>query len=392
MKIKTCLGPGCENEFEAFPINKKYCSITCKNNARYDREDEDYSVLYDTSSDPVYKNAEVGMDFYSEEDESSNKFLRSEVSRLQRLVEKYKNSADQTYQGILDALSDNVKRIKIDPPKKTKATRAKELVLNPWNSDLQLGKVSPTYDSNIAAERVELYTDKILQYYTDYSSEYSITTAHVYFLGDIVEGENIFPTQPHLLDTSVFRQATVDGPSIYGAQLRRLLEVVDKVRVVGVIGNHGRLSRYANPESNMDRVLYQVLYWMFHDEPRIEFDIPQGHGESSFWAVDSIGKYSTLLVHGDQFGPPTTQNTYVKKIPAWRSGGIPVPFQDVAMGHYHQNVKLTIGNSVVRIAGSPESYNTFAQERLGVMGRPSQHLQLVDPESGVYWENDIYLD
>jgi hypothetical protein len=385
--LVTCAGPNCNVEFLRFPANKKYCSPECKRDAENDRR----SAYSFTTYDQVRSSYQFDT---SDEIFQRNEFLRKENARLLNAHDKYKNSYDEAFDLIMKTVKENVQSIQIPFKKEQNKNLAKrpELVFNPWNSDTQIGKVTPTYNTQKAYENVELYTDYIIEHYNDFSQLYNINKAHVYFLGDIVEGENIFPTQPHLIDTSVFRQATVDGPQMYGQQLRRLLEKFEHVRVVCVIGNHGRLGRYSNPESNMDRVLYQTLYWMFHDEPRIEFVIPQGHGESMFWAVDSIGDYSTLLIHGDQLGPPSTQNTYAKKIPSWKAGGIPTPFNDVAMGHYHQNVKLTLGDTVVRISGSPESYNTFAQERLGVMGRPSQHLQIVDPKSGVFWESDIYLD
>jgi DNA repair exonuclease SbcCD nuclease subunit len=76
----------------------------------------------------------------------------------------------------------------------------------------------------------------------------------------------------------------------------------------------------------------------------------------------------------------------------WKDGAIPEQFQDVYMGHYHQSVKATLGTTMLRVAGSPESYNTFAQEVLAAMGRPSQPLQFVHPQQGVTAEYTTYLD
>jgi hypothetical protein len=401
-ELVSCARTGCPNEFVRFPSNKKYCGQQCKREAENSRRyfttstftsasepidfiDDD---IYDPIEDVTQLSAEVSQLY------QKNVFLRKENTRLYNLSEKYKNSSNEAFDIILETIKNNVKSIQVNPTRTTSkvSDKAPKLVFNPWNSDTQIGKVTPAYSTQKAYENVELYTDYVIDHYKDFSQLYNISAIHVYFLGDIVEGENIFPTQPHLLDSSVFRQATIDGPQMYGEQLRRLLELGPPINVTAVIGNHGRLGRYANSESNMDRVLYQTLYWMFLNEPRINFKIPQGHGESMFWAVDDIGDYSTLLVHGDQFGPPSTQTSYAKKVLSWKAGGIPVKFDDVAMGHYHQNVKMSLGTTVVRISGSTESYNTYAQERIGVMSRPSQHLQIVDPKSGVFWESDIFLD
>lgn len=392
----VCANPECDNEFAAFPINKKFCSITCKRKMEAATKRLSFIASYEAEEDndliPVdhYDTTEALTVSYGD----SVEWLRKENTRLNNLVNKYKNNSSEVYSHILDAVRANAQQITVKPPKARKFDPARPtLICNPWNADYQLGKRTPTYDTQTAIERIELYTDHILQHTEDFhAAGYQMNTAHVYFLGDIVEGEQIFPAQAYTIDSSIYEQVAKTGPTICGAQLRRLLEVFDRVHVVGVIGNHGRISKFSNPETNMDRMLYKILEHMFAYEPRITFNIPDGHGESMFWAVDSIGEYSTLLVHGDQFPPPSSLHQYWKKILGWKTSGIPVAFDDVAIGHYHQNTKFTLGDTVVRISGSPESHNTFAQERIGVMGRPSQHLQMVNPQVGVFWESDIYLD
>lgn len=354
-----------------------------------------YSEDSDITSGSLYDIIDVTpFNNYQDKDDVIQ-FLRKENTRLNNLVDKHKNIANEIWNRMFDVVRQEVSQITVKPPKDKGVKRGKrpELVCNPWNADTQLGKKTPTYNSDVAAERVELYTDKIIDYTDIFSSGgWDVRTAHVYFLGDIVEGEGIFPTQPYTLDSSLYEQVCKNGPSIYGSQLRRLLEVFDHVHVAACIGNHGNLTRYNNPETNMDRMLYKILQHMFAEEPRISFDIPDGNGERMFWVVDSIGDYSTLLVHGDQFPPPMSAHQYLKKILGWKTSGITAKFDDVAMGHYHQNTKFTFGQTVVRVSGSTESHNTFAQERLGVMGRPSQHMQMVDPNSGVFWESDVFLD
>ena len=77
-------------------------------------------------------------------------------------------------------------------------------------------------------------------------------------LGDIVEGELIFPGQSHLIDSSLYRQVTVDGPRIMHTFFSILLENFKEVEVYWVIGNHGALGgrsrRDYNPETNADRM------------------------------------------------------------------------------------------------------------------------------------------
>ena len=59
---------------------------------------------------------------------------------------------------------------------------------------------------------------------------------------------------------------------------------------------------------------------------------------------------------------------------------------------YHQKFKMTIGSSTLRISGSPESHNTYAQEYFNSMSTPCQDLLYVHPKNGITSEYTIWLD
>ena len=255
---------------------------------------------------------------------------------------------------------------------------------------------TPTYNSEICRERIDIFGEKVIKLTDIQRSDHPVNVAHIHALGDIVEGEDIFVSQAYELDSSLYRQI-ITGVEITADFLRRMLSEFEYVKFVGVIGNHGRLNKKAgdtyNPESNMDRLVYKFTSMLFADEPRVEFHIPDGPGSRNFYAVDNIGEYSVMLIHGDQFPVPTSGHGYVKKVLGWKNSGIHEDFREVIAGHYHQNTKMTIGDVVLRIAGTPESDNHYASERLGMMGRPSQHLQFVSPSKGIVTaEYDIWLD
>lgn len=341
---------------------------------------------------------------YAEEDETesfSNKFdlLRSENRRLAKAVDKYKNVKDEAvlavYQAAYDAFSSfDMPQIK-SPSIKSAKTGTPETAVAVF-ADWQLGKVTPTYNSDILGRRIETYTEKLLDITQLQRADHPVDNLHVWLLGDIVEGEEIFPGQSHLIDSGLYRQVGINGPEIISTFLKTALENFKHVHVTGVIGNHGavggRARKQHDPETNMDRLLYKIVELIFKDEPRITFNIPDGKGERNFYAVDNIGNYSSLLIHGDQMPAPTSYYGYYKKVMGWKDGAIPEHFDDVFMGHYHQQFKMTIGSGLLRISGSPESHNTYAQEYFSSMSRPCQHLMYIHPENGVTSEYSIWLD
>jgi hypothetical protein len=340
------------------------------------------------------------MDLDGEELVEQVEFLRRENKRLKNLATKYKANhnemADAVYSAAYEALSRvEVKQVK--PPNLSPSSKGTTSeVCNPFWSDWQLGKRTPSYNTDITIERVERLVDKTIRLTHIQRSEHPVDTAHVYMLGDMVEGEEIFAGQQWTIDSGLYHQVTNCVQLMVDA-LRRMLSEFETVHVVGVEGNHGRCggrnSRNYHPDTNFDRMAYKFASMMFQDEPRISFDITEGRGEANYYAVDNIGNYGTLLVHGDDFPSPTALHSYHKKVLGWRNGGIKEPFLDVAMGHYHQNLKMTIGTSTLRINGTTESDNLFAGRVVAAMGRPSQHLQYVHPSRGeVTAEYDIYLD
>lgn len=386
-----CAAPECEESFQKSVHNQLYCSSSCKRDAENARRRRDLARDVAAAIAPSY-----GFDVDVDEDEQLE-FLRTENRRLQNLYIKHKlNSNEQVnaiYQAAFDAFS-GLALSPVKPPKLTK-TSAEEEVANPVIADWQVGKKTLSYNSDVCAERIGVFGDKIERITNIQRSDHPVRRAHVYALGDMVEGEDIFPGQAFEIDSSLYRQV-VTGVEITTDFLRRMLSLFETVHFAGVIGNHGLLSSKGrgkyNPETNMDRLMYKFISMLFADEPRITFDIPDGAGESNFYTVDYIGDYGTLLMHGDQLGQPTSAHSYYKKVLGWKDTGVPERFDDVFIGHWHQNTKLTLGTTVLRIAGTPESDNTYAQERLGVMGRPSQHLQFVHPDRGVTAEYDVYLD
>jgi hypothetical protein len=390
-ELEICAAPECDEEFLKSVHNQIYCNPQCKRDAENIRRRRDLAKDVAAALAPSY-----GIE-NDDEHEDQLTFLRKENRRLHNLYMKHKHNSQEQVDAIYSAAYDALSTMEIAPVRPPKIARSSntEEVANPVVADWQIGKKTASYNSDVCAERIDLFGEKIQKITEIQRSDHPVRRANVYALGDMVEGEDIFPGQTFEIDASLYRQV-VSGVEILSDFLRRMLSTFETVHFAGVIGNHGLLSSRNrgnyNPETNMDRLLYKFVSMLFADEPRISFNIPDGPGESNFYTVDYIGQYGTLLMHGDQLGQPTSAHSYYKKVLGWKDTGVPERFDDVFIGHWHQNTKLTLGTTVLRIAGTPESDNTYAQERLGVMGRPSQHLQFVHPEKGVTCEYDIYLD
>lgn len=274
-------------------------------------------------------------------------------------------------------------------------------------ADWQLGKITPDYDSDVTRERVMRYVEKVARITEIQRKDHPVNEARLWVLGDIVEGEQIFPGQEYLIDSGLIDQIHTNGLEIMRNMIYGLLEIFPTVHVVGVIGNHGRIGsrgRQYHPGTNADRMLYRTVKQWFEaaGEERVTFHIPESiKGDRGWYAVDHVGNYSALLVHGDQFrggasfaGLP--YYSFTKKVLNWRdmtiSGEMP-EFKDVYSGHWHTDARVPVGTSTLRVAGTPESYNMWSIETLARTGRPSQLLLFAHPERGIITsEYVVYLD
>ena len=328
--------------------------------------------------------------------------LRASLTRTLRQLEAAKASKAELVEAVYRAAHDAATALTFSPvprpPKRGKARNAEVAVA--MLSDWQLGKVTPDYNSDVCEQRIRAYAAKIIELTEIQRADHPVNDCHVWLLGDIVEGELVFPGQAHRIDGGLYRQVALNGPRILGDFLRTMLSAFEQVTVYAVIGNHGAIGglfrREMAPDTNADRMLYRIVADRFSDQPRISFTIPDAAGERSWYAIDQIGNYSCLLFHGDQVRGGFAGFPWyglAKKIWGWKSGAIPEHFDDAAMGHFHQPTRATLNTTTVRVNGSTESMNTYAQEQLAAMGRPAQWLMFVHPDKGmVTAEYNVWLD
>jgi len=376
-------------------ILSQFSNVERKTEEEIQRQFSYVSETDTDTDDPDLSSSDFSVNFRDD----TIQYLRNENKRLAKLIYKAKNNQKESYIGAYQAAYDafsgfELPKIKTPTIRNVKNSTPETAVA--VFADWQMGKVTPDYNTEVLEKRIELYTEKLIEITEIQRLHHNVDDLHVWLLGDIVEGEEVFGGQSHLIDSGLYRQVGINGPRILSKFFTTALENFKRVHVTGIIGNHGavggKLRKAHDPETNMDRLLYKIMELIFAKEDRITFNIPDGKGERNWYSVQNIGNYSCLLIHGDQLPAPTSYYGYFKKIMGWKDGAIPEHFDDVFMGHYHQEFKMTIGSTILRLSGSTESYNTYAQEFFSSMSRPCQHLMYIHPERGVTSEYSIWLD
>lgn len=131
-------------------------------------------------------------------------------------------------------------------------------------SDLHIGEVTKRnnkviFDLNIAKQDLSNIVDQFIN--APELVGYTVDECVVLLVGDIIDGELIFPAQSFETDGHAFEQVRVAVEIIYKL-LTRLSEKFPVVNVYCAPGNHGRSSKIHHQMSNWDNVIYFGLQLM----------------------------------------------------------------------------------------------------------------------------------
>lgn len=324
--------------------------------------------------------------------------VKRERDRLARQLHEVKHKQADYLATVEEAVRDSIERIEIAPvplpaDSVLRAARGQDTTTGAEYavallSDLQTGKITPDYNTEVCRERVAAYAEKVIELAKIQELHHPVRHCIVAMLGDMVEGVDIFPGQQWLIDSTLYDQLLNTTPVIIVDFIRHLLTHFDSVAVYAVDGNHGRIGRKGNfgPADNADRMVYRIVDLMLRDEPRFRMHMRDPHGERNWYLKMDLGAYSALLIHGDQIRGHSGFPWYGlgKKVQGWGSGalGDDSGFLDVFMGHYHQLARVPLNHRAVWVNGSTESTNTYAAESLAAQSEPAQWLLFVDPRKG----------
>lgn len=330
--------------------------------------------------------------------------LRKANLNLQTKLIKAKSKVDDlvaaTQEAAYEAVITLGNKPALTPKKDTRKARAQVAL---WHlTDWQGGKKTPTYNSEVMAERVSLFVERAEKLTNAQRQDHPIKHCVIAFGGDMVEGVSFnFPTQPFEIDQTIFGQYVTVSKTIVET-VKQALRIYETVTVIPEWGNHGRIgsTRDVVPRSdNFDRMVYELAKQVLAGEPRLTWqDCPEDIQRIWIPPNTSAGKgYRALLIHGDEIGRNgfASPATLVSAVARWQSGAYPWEFTDVYTGHYHNHLEFSLPNGMGSVyqTGSTESENRYASVLLAATAVPSQRLHFIDPDKGrVTTTHKVWLD
>jgi hypothetical protein len=333
-----------------------------------------------------------------EEDSYAIQLLKKTVKDLKKKVEGLASGNELITEAVAEAYTEPPDLI-IPKVRGSRDRRKNEEIAVLHLSDLHIGKTTSSFDSLIAEQRLLLLAEKVKQISEVRRSSAKIDQLRIYLGGDMIEGEDIFATQAHLIDQSLFDQAVKNGPAIIAKTIISLLEVFQKIHICTVPGNHGRngsKGTRSHPRTNWDNVCYEILKLHLlgangsrkETKNRITMEI-----SDEFYVVDRIYEWGNLMVHGHEIrGGFAGLPWYgvAKKAWGWIDS-IPIPWDYLWFGHFHTYASATLNHRIFLANGTIESDNDFAQQNMSAAGFPCQRLCFFDKNNGLISDNQVYL-
>ena len=325
-----------------------------------------------------------------------------ERQHKKELVEAVRENSFRTF--ISDTIRENVLPMPpvsiVRPTKKSKTPNIRYpfLHFSDWHFE-ELVSLDATlglnkYDIPTACRRLWRVVQVIREWKKDleYSGRFALPELVIGLNGDFLTG-TLHGLERHSDAPNVVRAALACGDLIAMA-IRDLASDFDRVKVYGVVGNHGRLPDSKkvptkDPTRSWDFVAYQIAKRRLEHMPNIEFFLPDAYGVlfevGGFWSYMAHGNFipNNLGVVG--YGVRRFTSSLASNLQA-----VGKPLKYAFFGHWHSSqasefagVEAFIGPSLI----GTQEYGFLSG---GAVNRPSQELHLLDPELGHITRERLY--
>lgn len=324
--------------------------------------------------------------------------LRLQASHYKSLYESLKRRTAQT-----ELLSETIREAAASLPPLPPLTHtpvppgqsSEEFVL--LLSDQQLGQhTDPEETGGLGDYSIEIFhrylqtlTDKVLDIW---NLQRRPRKLHVWFLGDTVDGDAIFPGHQLHIEASVVEQVLV-GAEAFSQFIQALKQHIPEISVMGIVGNHGRIGKKGErkPWESFDYLTYQFMQERLREVQGITWDIPK-----AWFSIQNVLGWNFLCVHGDDirawngipfYGADRADARWTKLLAS--KGAY---YQYFVLAHHHQPaIWDSVGGEKIMNGPWPNG-SQFSFKALNVGTRPSQYLFGVHRDIGRSWSYKLYLD
>lgn len=230
-------------------------------------------------------------------------------------------------------------------------------------TDIHIGKRTESYSPEVAQRRINEWVSTVRQRIAILRAHYEIEKLHVFLLGDVVDGANIYPSQPHhQADSNPDTQAMFAAETILKPVFEQLAEEAP-VEIDVEPGNHGRTGKHAIEAANWDITCYRYLDLLFRGHSRITVNIATA---AQFVKVVNVRGHGHLLYHGHEIRSFANIPWYgmMNRLLRWQNSSLP-RWSTAHMGHFHSCGTWEINKFTMYSSGTMVTHDTWAFQVLG---------------------------
>jgi len=324
--------------------------------------------------------------------EARDLFAKSKEALLQQLLSERSRTkliADQCQASIL--------KLKIRPMKVVvKHDFSNNNSMHLLISDVQVGQFTDPvltagltkYSYEDFKKRLAVLLEKVAVFKDLYGKQ-PVTKLVVNLLGDIVEGETIYPGQAFYIDQCAVDQI-FSALGEFTSFFKTLSEMFGLIEIFSVWGNHGRvgLKGMNHTRTNWDYIFYRSLQTALSSQPNIKMYVSESplmfikHGDFNFFLYhgDGIRRYYGIPYYG--------LDRMAKQLPSLAN----MLIHYVLVGHHHRDASISLPNGRMIVNGCFPGGSLFSAVQLFETSVPRQIMFMFHNKRGIHSVNDLVLD
>ena len=312
-----------------------------------------------------------------------NEQLRRELAKARDLRQAFIDNC------ITAVMNCSFKPAKIPPKQKSQ----ENLECHAIRSDLHVGsKIIPEeteglghYDVETYEKRTERWLHKMVLFRDQDKTSLGLNKLVLNYLGDIVEGESIYPGQAFALDSFLFDQYRVAVQTEINAILT-LAGHFPSIEIFCVPGNHGRVGKKGEHHrtTNFDLFFYDMIKERLKSQENVKV-----YFSKSPSMIVQHGTKTFLLNHGDNARgwmgiPYYSLERMFRRLPDLY--GMLIDYELCA--HHHQPANLA---GKIYMNGSMVGGSDLSIHKMGLTNIPSQKIFYFHHKFGINRESDLQL-
>lgn len=365
---------------------------------------------------PSKTNREIGRGLNRSEDSVRKKRKELGLERVQvNTAETFKQATIEKYDKqfvnqllkektdrdiILDILKEIVPKVEFTPKAFTPTPRNGNNEIAVLNlNDVHIGR----YPIEVLEKKVDELVKAVIKTIDIQRKGAVINELVINMVGDIVDGDGIFPAQAYEQKFHLMEQMFGKALPIMVNLFNELSNHFEKVTIHCVRGNHGRVSKYTDEKLNFDSIFYHILQLSTQSNSRLVWNI-----YDKWYKIVQISKFGFFLTHGNYIKTWLNIPFYGIKEKGMRWQGsltkqetimmgkewvkVQKEYWDyIVLGHFHTSLYFRWNNWRCILGGTWLDSDDFAESVLGLDSATEQTLFGVHENRGITWMRNIDL-